>query len=396
MLTTEEASVTDSLTTALFPTAYAPSSSGGVSGLNQNGFPGSNNSSNNGNGLQMTFDSSAGSEYAFLMDSHQQEHQLHKRTREFSEEEIQAQYLDQVEEYQWSQTMALRSVVQQQHQNQPQQQQQQQPQQFRQEQQPFQYGQQQPQRVDLGAHSQRSPLQQQPQQHQQQVLHQPQSQATQSLSSPLRHYQNQQSYQSQQQPYRDQHSGVLDAPQLGSQQGSQLRQQSLGTQQEPYQQLSQPQGQQQQLSGYQSQYPLRSPPIDLHPTQQPQRSLSAGMLAMPRGGADHITASTASSQRPVFDSSQFHLSRHQEAPQPQLLHQQEQRSQPLPYPDTPISSLPPLSASIDTPLARPSPNIPSFPYFPPAMLVSYSWGFVRLMADIDILPMAFNDRTSAA
>lgn len=369
MLTTEEAGVTDSLTTALFPTTYAPSSSGGVSGLNQNGFPGSNHNSSNNNGLQMTFDSSAGNDYSFLMDSHQQEHQLHKRTREYSEEEIQAQYLDQVEEYQWSQSMALKSVLQQQQQ-----------QQFRQEQHTFQYGQ---QRLDLGARSQRSPLQQQ--QHQQQALHQPQSQAIQSLSSPLRHYQSQQSYQSQQQPYRDQPTGLLDAPQLSSQQGSQLRQQSLGSQQEPFQQLPQPQGQ--QLPGHQPQYPLRSPPIDPHPTQQPQRSLSTGVLAMPRGGADHITAPTTSSQRPVVDSSQFHLSRHQEATQPQLLQQQEQQSQPLPYPDTPFSSLPPLSASIDTSFVRPSPNIPSFPYFPPAMLVSYSQAFVCLFAVIELLQM---------
>ncbi|KAF8945291.1 hypothetical protein BGZ47_002923 [Haplosporangium gracile] len=367
MLATKEAGVADSLTTSLFPTSYASSSSGGVTGLNQNGFTGSNNNSNNNNsGLPMNFDSATGSGYAFLLNSHQQDHQLHKRAREFSEEEIQAQYLDQVEEYQWSQTMALRSVLHQQHQHlQPQ------PQQFRQEQQPIQYGQHQVQRLDLGAHSQRSPLQHQ--QQQQQALHQSQTQAIQSLSSPLRHYQNQLSYQSQQQPYRDQPSALLGAPQLGSQQGSQLRQQSFGSQQESYQQLPQPQGQdqqqpQQQLTGYQAQYPLLSPPIDSHPTQQPQRSLSADMLAVPRGVLDHVTVSSTSSQRPVVDSSQFHLSRHQDVTQQQLLQQQEQRGQPLPYPDTPISSLPPLSANIDTPLARPSPNIPSFPYFPPAML----------------------------
>ncbi|KAK3834197.1 MAG: hypothetical protein JOS17DRAFT_773108 [Linnemannia elongata] len=382
MLTTEEAGVADSLATSLFPTSYASSSSGGVTGLNQNGFSGSSsysNSNNHNNGLPMTFDSTAGSDYAFLLDAHQHDHQLHKRAREFSEEEIQAQYLDQVEEYQWSQTMALRSVLQQhqhQHQHQTQQQQQQQPQQFRQEHQAFQLGQQQIQRVDLGAHTQRSPLQQQHQQQQQQQgPHQSQTQAIQSLTSPLRHYQNQQSYPSQQQPYRDQSSGLLDAPQLGSQHGSLLRPQSLGSQQEPYQQLPQPQGQQQQhaqqqLQGYQSQYPLRSPPIESHLTQQPQRSLSAGMLTVPRGVPDHVTAPTTSSQRPVVDSSQFHLSRHQEGTQQQQLQQQqqEQRGQPFSYPDTPVSSLPPLSASIDSPLVRPSPNIPSFPYFPPAML----------------------------
>ncbi|KAF9141580.1 hypothetical protein BGX30_004543 [Mortierella sp. GBA39] len=376
MLTTEEAGTADSLATSLFPTSYASSSSGGVTGLTHNGFSGSNsNSDNNNNGLPMTFDSAASSDYSFLLDAHQQDHQLHKRAREFSEEEIQAQYLDQVEEYQWSQTMALRSVLQQQHQHQhqhpsqQQQQQQPQPQQFRQEQHPFHYGQQQVQRLDLGAHTQRSPLQQQHQQQQQQQqgLHQSQTQAIQPLTSPLRHYQNQQSYPSQQQPYRDQPSGLLNAPQLGSQQGSQLRPQSLGSQQEPYQQLPQPQGQQQahqQLPGYQSQY--RSPPIEPHPTQQSQRSLSAGMLAVPKGVPDHVTGS----QRPVVDSSQFHLPRHQEATQQQQLQQQqqEQRGQPLSYPDTPISNLPPQSASIDTPLLRPSPNIPSFPYFPPAML----------------------------
>ncbi|KAF9339790.1 hypothetical protein BGZ91_004688 [Linnemannia elongata] len=376
MLTTEEAGVADSLASSLFPTSYTSSSSGVVTGLNQNSFSGSNSNSNNNNGLPLTFESAANSDYAFLLDSHQQDHQLHKRAREFSEEEIQTQYLDQVEEYQWSQTMALRSVLQQQHQHQhqPQQQQQQQPQQFRQEQQPFQYGQQQVQRLDLGAHTQRSHLQQE-QQQQQQGLHQSQTQAIQSLNSPLRHYQNQQSYPSQQQPYRDPSSELLDAPQLGSQQGSPLRPQSLGSQQEPYQQLPQPQGQQQQqiqqqLPGYQSQYPLRSPPIEPHSMQLPQRSLSAGMLAVPRGVSDRVTAPTTSSQRPVVDSSQFHLSRHQEATQQLQLQQQqqEQRGQPLSYPDTPISSLPPLSASIDTPLDRPSPSIPSFPYFPPAML----------------------------
>ncbi|KAK3839982.1 MAG: hypothetical protein J3R72DRAFT_173921 [Linnemannia gamsii] len=365
MLTTEEAGVADSLTTALFPSTYAPSS-GVVTGLDQNGFSGSNSNSNNStsnnNGLSMTFDNGTSNDYAFLLDSHQQDH--HKRPREFSEEEIQAQYLDQVEEYQWSQTMAIRTVLQQQHQ----------PHQIRheqqQEQQSFPYGQhQQMQRFDLGAHSQRSPLQQQP--HQQQSLHQSQTQTTQPLHSPLRQYQDQQSYQpqKQQQPYRNQPSGVLDAPQLGSQQGSQLRQQSLGSQQESYQQLSLPQGQQQpqqQLPGYQSQYPLRSPPVDPHPTQQPQRSLSAGMLIVPRGGPDHVTAPATSQQRPAVDSSQFHLSRHQEATT-----QQQQHGQSPLYSNPPASNVAPLPSIIDTPLAFPSPNIPSFPYFPPAMLVSY-------------------------
>src|SRR5690348_12424331 len=136
MLTTGDARVADSLASSRFPTSYTSSSSGVVTGLNQNGFSGSNsNSNNNNNGLPLTFESAANSDYAFLLDSNQQDHQLHKRAREFSEEEIQTQYLDQVEEYQWSQTMALRSILQQQHQHQhqPQQQQQQQPQQFRQE-----------------------------------------------------------------------------------------------------------------------------------------------------------------------------------------------------------------------------------------------------------------------
>ncbi|KAF9088003.1 hypothetical protein BGX23_007714 [Mortierella sp. AD031] len=104
MLTTEEAGVADSLTSALFPISYA-SSPGVVAGLGQNGVSGSNNNNNAGNnGLPLTFDSTSSNDYSFLLDSPQQEPQLHKRPREFSEEEIQAQYLDQVEEYQWSQT----------------------------------------------------------------------------------------------------------------------------------------------------------------------------------------------------------------------------------------------------------------------------------------------------
>ncbi|KAF9947685.1 hypothetical protein BGZ72_010359, partial [Mortierella alpina] len=134
-MSAEDAAIAASMSAVLFPptyTTFRPSTSSAITELT--GASGMDNSNSAGldnvigmpasDSTPILLNGDGSNAYALLFDE-QHSNPLaqfrSKRTREWSTEETQAQYLDQVEEFQWSQTMAIRNMLQQQQQLQQQQ-----------------------------------------------------------------------------------------------------------------------------------------------------------------------------------------------------------------------------------------------------------------------------------
>ncbi|KAG0034643.1 hypothetical protein BGZ82_005659 [Podila clonocystis] len=108
-----EDSINNSISHAIFNGSYAYPSSTGLDPLEGPVLQGNGSNSNSA----INPNDSSNNEYSFLLDQPQAQTQpqaRQKRGREWSAEEIQGHYLDEVEEYQWSQTMAIRALLQQQ------------------------------------------------------------------------------------------------------------------------------------------------------------------------------------------------------------------------------------------------------------------------------------------
>ncbi|KAG0022797.1 hypothetical protein BGZ81_008375 [Podila clonocystis] len=108
-----EDSINNSISHAIFNGSYAYPSSAGLDPFEGPVLQGNGSNSNSA----INPNDSSNNEYSFLLDQPQtqiQPQSRQKRGREWSAEEIQGHYLDEVEEYQWSQTMAIRALLQQQ------------------------------------------------------------------------------------------------------------------------------------------------------------------------------------------------------------------------------------------------------------------------------------------
>ncbi|KAG0331676.1 hypothetical protein BG000_010698 [Podila horticola] len=108
-----EDSINNSISNVIFRGSYAYPSSTGLDPLEEPVMQGNGSNSNN----TINPNDNSNNEYSFLLDQTQAQTQpqaRQKRGREWSAEEIQGHYLDEVEEYQWNQTMAIRALLQQQ------------------------------------------------------------------------------------------------------------------------------------------------------------------------------------------------------------------------------------------------------------------------------------------
>ncbi|KAF8927384.1 hypothetical protein BGZ58_010423 [Dissophora ornata] len=359
MLSAEDAAIASSLSSNLFQNNYSPSLAAEIDGHHSNaGHQGIIPSSNAGIAI------GGSSEYALLFDS---SNNRGKRTREWTAEETQSQYLDQVEEYQWSQTMAIRSMLQQQ---QEQQQQQQLQLQLQLEQHLHQLGAQ--------AHPQQYPFQDQPLQSSSYPLQQNHGQQQQHIMNNQGTQQQQCRQQQQQQVPRHERSSQMNATQfvtpINHQPNSQDRQRQLHSHrqivQQPQQQL-----QQQQQPMYQSS--SISPSV---PSQQQLQEPIREPIYAPREYSDHVPNAAPDSPQPIFDASwgpdfpiQLHGSQHERQqqhvrqdglPQQQSIQQQQQYQRAQPQ-HAPALNLSPVGSTAS--VVKPTPSIPSFPYFPPAI-----------------------------